>query len=348
MPQFRIGISPDFTRSDGEPVWDDPALKEFGLRPDVAVEFITGAGGDLTADQIRPYDAIISWGARYQEGSFEGVDRLALIARLGVGYDTVPVDLCTEKNVLLTVTTGAAGRPVAEAALTLMLAIGHQIGQKERLIRAGRWKERDHFHGVELRDRVVGLIGFGNIGQELFRLLEPFGLRRKLAFDPYAHEADARSLGVEIVPLETLLRESDFVSLNCPLNSATHGLIGAAQLRMMKPTAFLINTARGPIIREADLIEALRNNVIRGAALDVFEQEPIDPDNPLLTMENVLILPHATAWTEELFRDYFQVLIEQLQAVMHGRIPRHLVNQAVEARPGLQRKLAALAECFGS
>jgi len=346
MSCFRIGVTPDFTRSDGEPVWWDPQLAALAAEPNVEVEFLPAGGRVLTPEQIAPYDAVVTWGAEYAPESFAGGERLTQIARLGVGYDQVDLVAATAHDVLVTVTVGAASRPVAEGALTLILALAHQVGQKERLVRSGRWKDRDYFIGIELRDRVVGTIGFGNIARELFRLLASFGLRRMLACDPYARSEDAAALGVELLPLDELLRESDVVSIHSSLSEETRGLIGARELRLMKPSAFLVNTARGPIIREADLIAALRDGVIRGAALDVFAQEPIASDNPLLEMENVLLCPHGIAWTEELFRDYFAVLISQVNAVRRGDVPEHVVNRDVLDRRTFRAKLAAYRRRF--
>src|SRR5262249_45039570 len=155
----------------------------------------------VPAAHLADLDAVIAFAARFPVESFARAGRLVLLARFGVGYDAVDLEACTRAGVLLTLTRGQARRPVAEAALALMLAIGHHLVVKDGLTRAGRWHHRGAHLGVELRDRVVGAVGFGEIGQELFRLLQPFGLRRALAADPYVDPEAARRLGVEIVPL---------------------------------------------------------------------------------------------------------------------------------------------------
>src|SRR5262249_7815447 len=146
----------------------------------------------VTPQQLEPLDVIVSFGVRYTRESFVGAGRLVLLARFGVGYDSVDVDACTAADVMLTLTRGMAHGPMAEAALTLMLALGHQLLAKDRMTREGRWHDRGYHHGIELRDRVIGIVGLGDIGRELARLLEPFGARRLLAFDPYADPEAAR------------------------------------------------------------------------------------------------------------------------------------------------------------
>src|SRR5262245_42832858 len=210
---FRIGITRDFLQQDGQPIWEGLAGTLAERFPQAQVVYLAERKRVVRPEQLRDLDALISFAVRYTRESFAQGNRLVLLARFGVGYDSVDLDACTDADVLLTLTRGMARRPVAEGALTLMLAIGHQVLAKDRLTRAGNWGDRARYHGVELRDRVVGAVGLGEIGQELFRLLQPFGLRRSLAVDPYADPAAARQLGVELVSLQELLAESDFVSI---------------------------------------------------------------------------------------------------------------------------------------
>lgn len=339
--RFRIGITRDFLDLGDRPIWPglDQTLR--GRLPGVEVVYLAEKVPVMRPDLLADVDAVISFSVRYTPDSFAGADRLLLLARYGVGYDSVDVQACTDADVLLTITRGAPRRPVAEGALTLMLAIGHQVVAKDRLTRAGRWHDRSEYNGVELRDRVVGAVGLGDIGQELFRLLQSFRLRRALAYDPYADPQAARALGVELVSLDDLLREADFISIHCPLTDETRGLIGQRELALMRPGAFLVNTARGGIVDQAALTAALRELRIRGAALDVFAEEPISPDDPLLQLDNVIVTPHAIAWTEELFRDYTDSCAQAIEAVLAGRAPDHVVNVAALDRPGVRRKLAA-------
>jgi len=336
-PTFRIGVSPDLRGMI------EPQLAEhFGPLPALAYEFMPEEPAEFPPELLQRYDAVISLLGRYTPASFRGVDRLAIIARWGVGYDMVDVPAATASDVLLAITPDAVRRPVAEGIMALLLALTRHLLVKDRLVRAGRWAEKSRYPGTGLAGRTLGSIGLGNIGAQLARMLRPFDLQRVLAFDPYLAPERAAELGVELVPLETLLAESDFVCINCPLTPATRHLIGEAQLRLMKPTALLINTARGPIVDQAALTRALQEGWIAGAGLDVFEQEPLPADDPLTRLENVILAPHAIAWTDELMRENSAGACRNVLAVLRGEVPAHTVNREVAARPGFQRKLADL------
>ena len=178
-----------------------------------------------------------------------GAGRLKIVARFGVGFDTIDVPACTENGVLLTIAPDGVRRPVAVNVITFILVLAQRLFAKDRLTRAGRWAEKVNYMGMGVTGRTLGAIGMGNIGAEVFRLAPPFGMRH-IAYDPYVEPGEARALGVELVDLDTLLRTADFVSVMCPLNDETRGMIGARELALMKPTAYLINTARGPIVQE--------------------------------------------------------------------------------------------------
>jgi phosphoglycerate dehydrogenase-like enzyme len=343
---FRIGITSDFKVE--APGRLDPVLQEvLAPLPYVEYEYFYASGADAQGAFIRPadvagFDAVLNLGYRFTAESFTGEDRLAVIARWGVGYDMIDVPACTANDVLLAITTDAVRRPVAEAILTLLLALAKQLPAKDQIVRTGRWDLRASAEGLGLRGKTLGSVGLGNIGSEMFRLLEPFELGRKLAADPYATNAHAAALGVELVDLETVFAESDFVTINCPLTDETRGLVNAARLAQMKPTAFLINTARGPIVNQPDLLRALQEKQIAGAGLDVFENEPIASDHPLVQLDNVILSPHSLAWTDELYRDNGVGACENILTVLQGEVPTYSVNRDVAEQSGYQKKLAAL------
>jgi phosphoglycerate dehydrogenase-like enzyme len=291
---------------------------------------------------------LISLKPRVTAHSLEGVSRLCAIGRCGVGFDNVDLNACTEHGIAVYITPGGVVRPVAESIVLLVLALSHRLLQKDRMVRQGRWAESTHHLGREPRDRVVGTIGLGNIASEAVRLLKVLNVGRFLAFDPYAAQQHAGELGVELVSLEELLRHSDYVLVNCPLAPETRGLIGAAQFALMKPDAVLINTARGPIVNEAALIEALQNGQIAGAALDVFEKEPLGADSPLKSMENVILTSHSVAWTEELFRDMGGIDCEGALAIYRGEIPRSVVNPQVFENRLFHEKLARFRDAHAA
>jgi phosphoglycerate dehydrogenase-like enzyme len=174
----------------------------------------------------------------------------------------------------------------------------------------------------------------------MFRLARPLGFSRLIASDPAVRQEDVRDLGVEIVDLETVMRESDFVTVNTLLNARTRGLIGEREFGLMKPTAYLINTARGPIVQHDALVNALREKRIAGAGIDVYPTEPPPKDDPLFSLDNVIVTPHALAWTEEIMRDNGIEACQNVIAVSRGQLPGGIVNREVIEKPGFQRKLA--------
>jgi phosphoglycerate dehydrogenase-like enzyme len=260
------------------------------------------------------------------------------VGRFGVGYDAVDVAACTAADVLVFITAGAVDRSVAEATVGWMIALTHRMRIKDQLVRTGQWDVRSRHMGCELRDRTMGVVGLGGIARATLELLRGFGMRQPLACDPFVTSADAAKLGVRLVSLDELMREADFVSIHCPLNDQTRGLIGARELSLMKPDAYLINTARGTIVDEDALYQMLTDGKIAGAALDCFAQEPVTSPHRFGTLENVLLAPHSIAWTNELFRDIGRTVCQGMVDLSHGHCPKGVVNPAVLARPGFRAK----------
>ncbi|MBI4305718.1 MAG: dehydrogenase [Chloroflexi bacterium] len=317
---------------------DDIGLSVLKEEPRIEWEFLKEAAAELRSDQVASYDALVVLAPKVTASTVRGNRRLLLVARFGVGYDSVDVDACTAAGVALTITPDGVRRPVATSAILYLLALGHRLLAKDRITRTGRWAEKLDHTGVGLTGRTLGLVGLGNIGQEVFRLARPFEMRH-IACDPYARPEAASSVGAQLVDLPTLLRTSDFVCICCSLTPETFHLINRERLALMKPTAFLINVARGPIVDQAALTQALAEHRIQGAALDVFEKEPPDPDDPILKLDNVILSPHAICWTDECFlgigKDAFRSVVE----VARGRVPDHVVNRSVLESPEFQAKL---------
>jgi D-3-phosphoglycerate dehydrogenase len=226
-------------------------------------------------------------------------------------------------------------RPVATTALTFILALAGRLFLKDRLARTGHWHERMDNMGRGLTGRTLGVIGAGGIGRELLRMARTFDLKL-VAADPFANDIELGYLGARKVPLETLLRTADFVVVCCLLNEKTHHLIGAQQFALMRPEAYFINVARGPIVDEQALIDALRERRIAGAALDVFEQEPVDPANPLLTMDNVVVTPHSLCWTDECFHNMAATGLRSIVDALGGRVPEFVVDREALKHPRAQ------------
>lgn len=330
---FNIGISRD-TIHLGSALGTDSLNESAG----VSWKFLEDDTRELRADQINSLDALLVGGALVTSATLNGVDRLAVIARFGVGYDNVDVGACTESGVILSITPAAVRRPVASSAMTFILALSHNLLHLDKLTRSGRWSERHQTPGVGLIDRVLGLVGLGNIGREIVNLATPFGMRF-LACDPFVSPDAASAVGVALVELDELLCVSDFVCICCALTPETRHLLDASKLSLMKEESFLINVARGPIVDQRALTEVLREHKIRGAGLDVFEEEPVDPDDPLLMLDNTIVSPHCLCITDQCSYDIGQNAISSALAVASGGTPQYVVNREVLDSPTLQEKL---------
>jgi phosphoglycerate dehydrogenase-like enzyme len=228
-----------------------------------------------------------------------------------------------------------------------MLALTGKLLAKDRITRQGPegWARRSEYMGVGLVGRTFGSLGIGNIGAEAFRLARPFDMKF-IAHDPYADPAVARDLGVRLVGLEELFAEADVLSVSCPLNEETRHIVNAERLALMKPTAYLINTARGPVVDEAALTRALQEGRIAGAGLDVLEQEPSPADNPLYRLDNVILTPHALCWTDQCFAGIGAADVKAVFDVMHGRVPTGIVNREIVDRPEWRAKLERYQAAF--
>src|SRR5262245_15242477 len=323
---FRVGISPDFhTEAKGH--FESVLERNFGGFANV--EIITLPSVMAAPADLEGHDAILALALRVTADSVRGVERPAIIARWGVGYDLLDVPALTASGIALSITPAGVRTPVAEGELTMIFALAKNLFPLDRAARAGRWRADMKGLGHDVAGSVLGSVGCGNIARELFRLARPLGFRRLLACDPAVRAADAAPAGVELVDMDTVLRESDFVTVNALLTAGTKGLIGEAQLRAMKPTAFLINLARGPIVDHDALVRALRERWIAGAGIDVFPQEPPPSGDPLFALDNVIVTPHALAWTDGIMRGNGDEACKHILSVMRGEIPGDVVNREV-------------------
>ncbi|MCA9143665.1 MAG: dehydrogenase [Planctomycetales bacterium] len=340
--KFRVGLTRDFLKADGSLGFGDIGLNLLDDDPQIEWEFLPENVTEMPRELADQYDALLVLAPQVTAATLSGCRRLSVIARFGVGYDNVDVAACTNNDVLLTITPDGVRRPVAVSAITFLLALSHKLLIKDRLTREGRWAEKLDHMGMGLTDRTFGLIGLGNIGREILTMARPFEMRY-LAFDPYATEAAAAGVGAELTGLDELLAQSDFVCVSCALTDSTRHLLNAERLAKMKPTAYLINVARGPIVDQAALTHVLKQGLIAGAALDVFEHEPIDPLDPLLALDNVILAPHAICWTDELFLGNGRAACQSILDVAHGREPKHVVNREALQLPTMREKLSRFA-----
>jgi D-3-phosphoglycerate dehydrogenase len=339
--KFKVGLTRDFLTDDGKLVFEDIGLSLLDEQPHIEYSFFKEHFPEIQPDQIRGLDGVIVLAPKVTRDTLKGADRLVVIARFGVGYESVDLDACTDHNVAVFTTPGAVERPMAGGIMAFLLALSRKMLIKDRLIRAGRWKDKIFHMGIEFTGRTLGSVGIGNIGSEMFRLAKPFGFGRFLAYDPYVTREKAEALGVELVnDLDTIFRESDFVTVNCPLTKETAKMIGERQFRLMKKTAYFVNTARGGIVDQKALTRALKEGWIAGAGIDVFEQEPVDPNDPLLQLENVIVTAHCIGWTHEAFRDIGRMGCIGIIKASRGEIPDHVVNKAVLQKKEFLDKLA--------
>ncbi len=333
-------------------VTDDLSPEAVGLleaHPDFAFDVVKGLSPDELVEQIPGYDGlIIRSSVNASAGVIAAGERLQVIGRAGVGVDNVDRRAATERGVIVMNTPGANTVATAEHTMALLLALSRNVPQSVTSLRSGKW-ERSRFKGIELRSKTIGIVGLGRIGRRVVRRCRGFGME-VICYDPYLSDERAQSMKVERVSLDELLERSDFITLHAALTPDTRGLIGREALAKTKPGVRIINAARGDLIDEEALIDALRSGQVAGAALDVLGSEPPDPANPLLKMDNVVVTPHLAASTDEAQREVGIQIVGQVIDALLGTDYRNAVNMPVvdghvlrELRPYLD-----MAERLGS
>lgn len=255
--------------------------------------------------------------------------KLLIVSTGGAGFDTVNVKDCTERGVLVVNQTGGNAASVAQHVLAMVIALSKQIVQTDHALRAGTMKDRSLFMGHEVQGRTIGIVGLGNVGRRVAELCRTLFGMQVLACDPFLDAKEIAARGGTKVELDELLKRSDFVSINCPLDDTSRNMIGATQFALMQPHAYFITTARGSIHDEKALEEALREKRIAGAGLDVWEKEPPDMDHPLLKFDNVIASPHTAGVTKEARANMGKIAAEQIIMALDGKRPPRIVNPQV-------------------
>lgn len=314
--------------------WEAAECKGLGVRF-AAYQLKAASSAEIVA-KVKDADIILVNMAPFGEEVISKLKRAKLLIRHGIGYDNVDVAACTRHGILFANEATASSEDVAEHALMLMLeAYRKKRVQDEMLkdwIRTGRWSSEKIAPLYRLAGKTIGIVGCGHIGSRVFQKIQGWGTRI-LVCDPYLSKARLEEIGTVHTPLEELLKESDIVSIHVPVTPETRGLFDAARLAMMKSTAVLVNTARGPIIKTQDLIRALKTGKIAGAALDVFEEEPPKPKLELFKMTNVILSPHVAWYSEEGGLDIRRMIMEDVRAFLAGRSPRFVINPEVLKSP---------------
>ncbi|MCA6125420.1 hydroxyacid dehydrogenase [Bradyrhizobium sp. WSM 1704] len=254
---------------------------------------------------------------------------LLIVSSNGAGFDPVDVEACTRAGVLVVNQSGGNANSVAEHALAMMLTLSKRIIQSDRRLRREPNVNRNDLIGNELKEKTVGIVGLGNVGRRIAELCRGLLHMKVIAYDPYLTAEEVAKRGGEKVELDDLLRHSDFVSISCPLDSKSRGMIGAREFALMQPHAFFVTTARGFIHDEKALEQALRDKRIAGAGLDVWAKEPPPPDHPLLQFDNVLASPHTAGVTREARINMGRIAAEQLLYALDGKRPPRIINPEV-------------------
>jgi len=358
MRPFHLALTGDFLNEQGTSAYGDIGLGLLHSWPFLNYRFLTEQSPrpndaaywerfyslEVTPEQIADIDGLIVCRPWVKRNTFaRGAERLVVIGRSGAGYDKIDVQACTDNDVALFNAPLALNHSTASSALLFMLTLAKRLPEQERATRRGRWDLQATVMGSEIQGRTAGIIGLGHSGRELVRLLAPFAMR-VLAYSPHADLAEANALGVRLAALDEVLRESDVVSLHCRLTEQTRRLIGAAQFALMKPSAFFINVARGELVDQPALVAALRERRIAGAGLDVFAVEPLPANDPLLPLDNVIVTPHWSCSTTDVWQATGRAMANGMLRAARGQVPADVVNREVLEQPGFQAKLARFAQ----
>lgn len=282
-------------------------------------------------DHGRDADALLVVAAPITARVIESLGRCRVIGRFGAGLDNIDLAAATAAGVQVLNVPAASVQEVSDHALAMILALGRRLMSLDAAVRDGRWSSVvDDGRTRRLRAQVVGIVGVGRIGGALARKLAALGLE-VLAYDPLVSEEALRACSATQVELAELLRRSDYVSVNAPLTPETRGMLGEAELALMKPTAYLINVSRGGIVDHAALVAALQEGRIAGAGIDALEREPPAPEDPLLQLPNVILSPHAAYYSTDSLEELRQTVLEDVLGVLAGQPPRNPVNLLAEA-----------------
>lgn len=282
---------------------------------------------DEVMDACRHADGILLNLAPMNAEVVGKLEQCKVISRYGVGYDNVDIPACTEKGIYVANVTDYCMEEVSDQALALIMACARKVVRRDAQVREGKWNigNADPIH--RLAGKTFAFIGFGAIARCLFRKIRGMNFSRILAYDPFMDEAKIKAMGAEKADWETAIREADFISIHIPLSDQTRGIINADTFAMMKPTAIIVNTSRGPVMDEAALIDALKSGKINSAGLDVYEKEPLDVNSPLMQLQNCILTDHVGWYSEESMSELKTKAAQNIKDVLLGGQPKYLVNR---------------------
>lgn len=283
--------------------------------------------------EAKDADAVLVCYAELTDRIVSSLDKCRVISRYGIGVNNIDVPVATEKGIAVTFVPDYCVEEVSDHALTLILACTRKLCQLNSTVKNGTWDYKGQRPIYRLRGRTLGLVGFGKIPRRLAEKVQAFGFEL-LAYDPYANRDSVAKTGVTLVELNELLAESDIISVHAPLTEETNGMLGYEQFKMMKKAPVVVNTARGPLVKQADLLRALQEGLVSSAGLDVLESEDFDPNNPLVALDNVVLTPHVAFYSEESLKELQFRAVEGVVKVLTGEEPRACLNPEVLARGG--------------
>ncbi len=289
-------------------------------------ELVEVENPDNLADAVVEADAVINTYMLLPAEIINKMQKCKLIIRNGIGVNTIDIEAASKKGIMVANIPTYCLDEVSTHTVALLLACNRKIAYLNNEVKSANWNVKLAIPIYSLQDKILGLLGFGKISQLVSRKIKAFGMK-VITYDPYITQKVADEYGVTVVDFETLLKDSDYLSIHCPLTDETRGLLNYSAFKMMKKTAYVINTARGPIINEKDLITALKEGEIAGAGLDVLQTDGVDPDNPLLKMDNVIITPHSAWYSEESIIRRRTQTIENVIKVLQGGEPDSFINK---------------------
>lgn len=321
MAQFKVVIT-DFGSPENE--LEANELRNSGL--DIELVRLNAKTPQELLPHVVDADGLIVQWTNINREVIQSLQKCKVISRYGIGVDMIDLVAAGEHGIPVCNTPDYCIEEVSTHTLSFLLMLNRNIKAQDQHVRSGKWGSPNPVPPSRLSTQTLGIIGMGNIGRVVVQKAKAFGLK-VIVFDPYLAAEKAIEGGAEKVDLNELLSRSDFVSVHCPLTEETRHLISTPQLKAMKPTAYLINMARGPIVDQAALYQALVDKTIAGAALDVFEQEPPPADEPILELDNVIFTPHLSSWSAESFVQLRQEVVKNIVVTLQGQLPRSIVNR---------------------
>lgn len=330
MSEFKVVVT-DYEYDTFVP--EEQVLNKVGIK----LTFAQCKTEEEVIEACKDADALINQYAPISRKVIENLENCKVISRYGVGFNTIDIDAATEKGIIVGNVTDYCLDEVSDHAMAMLLSSVRKVTLMNNAVKNGNWDFKIAVPIFRLRGRTLGLVGFGNIPQTVAKKAQAFGIN-VIAYDPFVPEAVAKDMDVKLVSLDELCEQSDYISVHTPLNQHTQGMISHDQFNKMKQEAFIINTARGPVIDEKALIQALQEGQIAGAGLDVLEIEPVEQENPLLKMDNVILNPHSAFYSVEAEAELKRKTAENVADVLSGYYPTYLVNRAVKEKVTLKEK----------